>query len=452
MLATSLGVCFIFYKLCQNYLATKWERLLAVILLALNPVYLYWSLRIYADVFFSLLILLCFYFFEVWRKNRGDGGKLSGLYLATMGLICALSILTRFEGYLLTLATAIGVIVVLDKSAHQKFKESVLVFVTTGLIVLPWLIYRNPLTSSYFEEPAGRKYDMVMFLTYVVSYLFVLGIIPAFSLIATKLAGAKPIDLLTKVKQYPHVIAFVILESLLILAWPAAVPRLFVPIIPFLILALVKSLDYFDKGDEDDSPSSIKPNSRVTSVKAEKGKTLVTTMSIVLLTVYIVVQHKLRLQFLGPHTAVFVIVSALGVPSTLAIYIKSKKLFLLSSVISMTILSASTIYLHKDVYRSIKEICDFSLREVAGKVIHNDTASIASWYLPKSDYKNLDDKKYLTQNYLAENQVDYLIITNEFNPNMEIDLAKRPYLNLIKESKYKRGGKIFFTWLIKVQK
>lgn len=452
MLGVSFGTLFIFYKLCQNYLATERERLLAVVLLALNPVYLYWSLRIYADVFFSLLILLCFYFFEVWRKNRGDGGKLSGLYLATMGLICGLCILTRFEGYLLALAIAVGISMTTEKPVFQKLKKSVTVLFVTFLVILPWLIYRNPLTSSYFEEAAGRRYDMVMFLTYVVSYLFVLGIIPAFSLIANKTVGRKPVDLVTKVKQYPHVIAFVILESLLILAWPAAVPRLFVPIIPFLILALVKSLDYFDKDYDDGSPSSIKLNSWVTSVKAEKGKTLVNTMSIVLLTVYIVVQHKLRLQFLGPHTVVFIMILSLGILSTLAIFIKSKKLFLLSAISSMTILSASTIYLHKDVYRSIKEICYFSLREVAGKVIHNDTASIVSWYLPKSDYKNLDDKKYLTQNYLAENQVDYLIITNEFDPNMEIDLTKRPYLNLIKESKYKRGGKIFFTWLIKVQK
>lgn len=459
MLATSFGTLFVFYELSKNYLATKNQRLLALVLLALNPVYFYWSLRIYADVFFSLLVLVCFYVFDLWRKSllddEDDGKKRSMFYLVVIGLICGLSVLTRFEGYLLTLAIVLGILIVTNKPARQRFKESILLLSATGLITLPWLIYRNPLTSSYFEEPAGRKYDFEMLLTYAVSYLFVLGVIPAFSLIANKLVEKKPIDLLAKVKIYPDLNAFVVLESLLILAWPAAVPRLFVPIIPFLILAIIKSLDYFDDKKESIFPQPSKTNPTGLGIWLFNRKSLVTGMSIGLLILYIVVQYKLRLQFLGPHTVVFLTISTLGVLSTLAIFIKSKKLFLLSAISSMILLSASTVYLHKDIYRSIKEISVFSLREVAGKcgkVIHNDTASIVNWYIPKSDYKNFDNKKYLTYDYLTENNIDCLIITNEFNPNLEIDLTKRPHLTLIKESNYKRGGKMFFTWLVGVKK
>lgn len=120
----------------------------------------------------------------------------------------------------------------------------------------------------------------------------------------------------------------------------------------------------------------------------------------------------------------------------------------------MLILSTSTIYLHKDIYRSIKEISTFSLREARGKIIHNDTAGIVNWYFPESKYKSLDvdSKKFLAWKYLQKNSVDYIILTNEFVPNLEIDLKKRPYLELVKESKHITGGKMFFTWLIKVQK
>lgn len=440
MLVTSFSALFVFYKLCRYYLATENKRLLAIVLFFLNPVYLYWSVRIYADVFFSLLVLVCFYIFELWRETRENERKLSTLLVVAMGFICGLSILTRFEGYLLTLSILIGLGVMHGLEGKtigvipKKLLKNISVFIfMVGLTTLPWLLYRNPITSSYFEEPAGRKYDLEMILTYLISYLFVLGITPTFALIVHTFVKKSRTVFTDALKNYPHMLSFILLESLLILAWPAAVPRLFVPIIPFLIVGLIKSLDYFD-----------------TATKI--GRRAVVLGAVIMLALYVLIQSKLRLQFLGSHTTVFIAVWALGLLSIVGLFLKSKKLYLLASICSMTVLSASTIYLHKDVYRSIKEIANFSLREVAGKVVHNDTASIVSWYLPESTYKNFDTKKYLTQGYLAENAIDYLIITNEFDPNMEIDLTKRPYLNLIKEANCERGGKMFFTWLVGVKK
>lgn len=435
MLGISFLSLYVFYKLSKKYLATQNQRIFAIVLLALNPVYLYWSLRIYADVPFSLLVMLCFYIFELWREKLNERDKLSMLYPAVMGLICGLGILTRFEGYLLALAILVGMFVVAKIPSWRVIKISTTFLLTTAVVVLPWLIYRNPLTSSYFEESTGRRYNVEMFLTYLVSYIFVLGIIPAGSFIVTYFSKKPSIRLPDVLEKYPHIIAFVLLESLLVLAWPAAVPRLFVPIIPLLIIAFVSHLW------RDDEPSV-----RTNSVAATG------VVAIVLTAVYIVAQNHFRLQFLGPHTAVFGLISAVSVICTLSIILKNRRLFILSAIFSMLTLSASTIYLHKDIYRSIKEISTFSLREARGKIIHNDTASIVNWYLPESEYKNLDNKKYLTQEYLQENRVDYIILTNEFNPNLEIDLKKRPYLELVKESKYATGGKMFFTWLIKVQK
>ena len=429
MLGVSFLELFVFYLLCKKYLPTQNRRLLALLFLFLNPVYLYWSIRIYADVPFSLLVLLCFYVFEVWREKVANGQKPSAILLILMGLICGLGILTRFEGYLLAASTGMGIFFVGQKQTGSKIKALLKFVLATGIIILPWLIYRNPLTSSYFEEPAGRKYDLSMFLTYLTSYLLVLGVLPAFAVIANLVKDNWKQKILTSFKKYPHIIIFVVLESLLILAWPAAVPRLFVPVIPFLVILLVKSLDGFER--------------------QTKGCAII--CSTVLIALYIVVQNKIRLQFLGPHTLVFITVIILGVLGSLAMVTKNRALFITSALISMLALSASTIYLHKDVYKSIVDVARFPLREPAGKIIHNDTAGIISWYHPTSEYKNYDTKKYLTQEYLDQNQFQYVIITNEFDPNLEIDLKKRPYLELIKESNYARGGKMFFTWLVKVK-
>lgn len=411
---------------------TQKQSLLALVFFFLNPVYLYWSLRIYADVPFSLLVMLCFYVFELWRGGLDGRNKPSTLYPAVMGLICGLGILMRFEGYLLAFATFVGIFVITTVSPRRALKTSVVFFLTAATTVLPWLVYRNPLTSSYFEEPAGRKYDFEMLLTYLVSYAFVLGIIPAASVIATCIFKKPSMSLPSVFKKYPHLVAFVLVESVLILAWPAAVPRLFTPIVPFLVIALVKGVDnYFND-------------------KAKQPATWV--LAVILAIIYVVAQNYLRLQFLGPHTTIFIFVAAVSAACTLSVLLKHRQLFISSATLSMLILSASTIYLHKDVYRSIKEVSAFALATAPGKIIHNDTAGIINWYFPKSEYKNFDSKTYLTQEYLAENKVDYIVLTNEFNPNMEIDLKKRPYLSLAKESKYQRGGKMFFTWLVKVQR
>src|SRR3989304_2566092 len=53
------------------------------------------------------------------------------------------------------------------------------------------------------------------------------------------------------VKNNPHVSIFLFLELLLILLWPAAIPRLFVAVVPLLILILTLSLEkWWENGKE----------------------------------------------------------------------------------------------------------------------------------------------------------------------------------------------------------
>lgn len=129
MLVISLGTLFLFYKLTELFLTTQNQRRLALALLALNPIYLYWSLRIYADVPFSFLVLLCFYVLEKWRKKLATTKNTSIKYPIIIGLTCGLSILTRFEGYLLILAVCLGLCVTTTVATIKRIRFISLVVV-----------------------------------------------------------------------------------------------------------------------------------------------------------------------------------------------------------------------------------------------------------------------------------------------------------------------------------
>ena len=107
-------------------------------------------------------------------------------------------------------------------------------------ILLPYYIYRNPLHSSYFSEPTGRKYDLNMVWVYLVSLIFVFGFTSAFFFIGRNYKHL--CDLLQKNLVFS---TFLFLELALILLWPAAIPRLFVAVIPFLIILLALSVEDF---------------------------------------------------------------------------------------------------------------------------------------------------------------------------------------------------------------
>jgi len=134
--------------------------------------------------------------------------------------------------------------------------------------------------------------------------------------------------------------------------------------------------------------------------------------------------------------------------------LRKLRLFLLFSLVSALGMLGSVIYLHKDVYKTIKDVSVRASRERAGKVIHNDTSGIVDWYLntnkASSTYQNLVDKKFLKETYLQNEHVTYIVITNEHDPNLDIDLKKRPYLSLIDVSENRVGGKMFHTWLVQV--
>ncbi len=191
----SLASLVVFEKISEIFIKDEKYKNLALIFFIFNPIYLYWSIRIMADVPFSFFVLLAFYLLSKWDKV---GYK----RLLVLGATCGLAILTRFEGYLLFAGVITGVVFkknenrmklsfrsIFLKVYENKWKLVVL-GLTTFAVILPWLIFRNPFDSKYFDEPERRVYDFKMVWIYFSSLFFSLGFTGAFYFIFRRFNSA----------------------------------------------------------------------------------------------------------------------------------------------------------------------------------------------------------------------------------------------------------------------
>ena len=347
--AFSLGSLIVLYNWLKKYTSNNKFVYLGLLLFIFNPVYLYWSIRVYADVVFSFWSLLVLYLYTTWRK------QLDYKKLVFIGLLCGLAILTRFEGYVLTASVLLALL--LENLKHLKQMASSVFMLCTGLVAvaLPWLIYRNPLTSSYFEEPSRRVYDLNMVLTFLVSLAFSFGFVYAIALIA----GLKN-DLIILAKNNLAPTFFCVFELILILFWPAAIPRLFIPIIPWAIILIALGVE------------------RHFTNSITKYQILIYS---VLLLVYIWARFKLNLQFFIPIKTVFMLVIALQIVILIAMFKKWYTIFAITTITSCAIWGISTIYLHRNVLISVKSAAEYASQNLIGIIGYNDTNAVSDWYL-----------------------------------------------------------------------
>lgn len=442
MLVFSFLSFYVFEKFSKIYIKDQKYRFLSLIFFIFNPVYLYWSIRIMADVPFSFFVLLFFYLISKWDKL--DLSK-----IALLGLICGLAILTRFEGYLLLFSGLVAVIFHkenifsgkikikdLIKKIWRKMPKAAILGLTTLLVISPWLVYRNPLESKYFEEPERRVYDFKMVWSYFVSILYILGFTSAFYFIFKNLKIAYGF-----LAENVGITAFIVLELILILLWPAAIPRLFVPLIPFFIVILTICLEKFLLKTEKNANRSL----------------IFLAINFILLLFYIFSQYVLKLQFLILGYKMLAIIVLAQIISIIFLFLKKTRLFLFVIVLSTIIWCSYTINMHRSIFRSIKEASEYSSKNLEGKIAYNDTSAIPDWYLNVSEskvpnsgtYMFFDKKEFLEFNKLKSKDIDYLIISNEHNTNISINLEKRKYLQLMKEFSYNVNGSEFFAKVIR---
>lgn len=183
MLGLSITLMYVFYLLVREFELGERVEHLSLWLLALNPVFLYWSLRIMADVPFTLLVLLTFYVYKKWED------EFLWKRLLVLGALLGLAVLIRFEGYILGFSLGLGLVykAFLGDSGGQSEGQNskvglikvlrwlIAVFAGFIIVTLPWFIARNPLSSTYFGEPSGRAYDLTTIYTYLVSFMYLFG-------------------------------------------------------------------------------------------------------------------------------------------------------------------------------------------------------------------------------------------------------------------------------------
>ncbi len=448
----SIAFFYTFAQFLRLFDFSKNSAYIFSLVLSLSPVVLYWSIRVMADLPFAVLALLAVYAFIKYsnRKYSNNSVYIGSLYKNWffVGLLVGLSILMRFEGYLLMVACLYGVGVLgfkpasfaeyFDfKSQFNYLRKNIVAVVAylsgVFMFVLPLWFYRNPFTSSYLSEPGGRVYDLKMVITYILSFLFMYGCTYYFGVL---MLDRRHIKLLINT---PVLLAYFVLEMILILVWPAAIPRLFVAISFVPALLIFKSLvNFYD----------LKKHLTIKQLLLLFGFFLT----------YVVTQYTLRLQFLVPFKSYLMATIVLQMLLFALLVLKRYKLFVISSCLFMLVWSVFVIKVHENILRTPKEAAEYAVTNLSGLVGYNDVSSVSDWYLNSNNtsqingvFYDINSKESKSYEMLRHMKINYLLVTNEHNPNLEIDVKSRLYLEEIAEFRYNTLGTDFWTKVIMVK-
>ena len=435
MLAVGAASVATYRLLLKKFSGSKRFTHIALMLFVLNPVYLYWSLRIMADAFFTLLIMVGFLAFYRFKEKS----TLARAFL--LGIVAGLAVLTRFEGYLLYFAILLGIVVEVysDLRIKNLFRKIRLSFwqlcaYVFGFVLMigPYFFIKNPLRSSYLAEPSGRTYDINTLFIYIVSLAFIYGFVVALPFL---LNGRNVI------KQFfmHHIGAFLFLslELVLILMWPAAIPRLFIAIVPFLTILLALGIENF-------------------FTQSKKDNAFLFT-GIFMLGLYLVGQYAFRLQFLVLQKELFALLIFINLIVIVTAYFKKFRSFFILTTLSCALWSLSTVYLHKDIYLVVSLAGNYLKENACGVVVHNDVTSVIDWNVNYGKTSGCGSTVYypqidsgdITFEDLEEFNAMYVIVTNEHNTSMEFEINKYPYLSLEREYAQSINGAHFVTKVLK---
>jgi len=442
MLFLSVFNVLLFYIFCKIILKSSSEKIIlfAVGLFAFNPLFVYWSLRIYADNLFLLLMLLSFILYFKFQENR----KL--YFLIPIPLILILSITTRFEGYLLSLsiisAFFLGFI-------FSKIKIYPFLFITLFLTFLIFLVsyfkeftfYINPIFSKYVDEAESRKITIDEINNFIFQLLFLIGSVFGVVFVLNNFVNLKIKNILEKWLNYGPLVHMFLLQFALSFVWFAAVPRLFLPILPILVILFVKGYENFKFGEY-----------------SKKLKYFYFFMSFIFLLIYIGSQLYLKLPFLITGlkfflTNIFVGLVGLGLLGLVLFKKFPKNSMMLYFILSNIVWAILFVSLEKDTYKVLNQAVTYFKQNYSQEsiVLSNDVSSISRFYLKdKFRYSRELDYNEKVLEKVAKVNPDYIIVTNEHNPSMSFTASKYPGFVLEKEFREKVNSRVFFTQIIKV--
>ena len=438
MLVISLLILASFYFLLKqiNFSLTENQRFFALVFFAINPLFLYWSIRIYADSLFLLLMLVGLNVFYLYQKNQNR------LLLPILSLVTILAVLTRFEGYILFCCLFLALLFSAKRKLDNLFYLIPFMLFLFLVIYFPqYSFYKNPIGSSYVDEATGRSLSLREILNFGVQYLFILGNLYTIYF----LAFSK--NIIYRFFKENLVILFIILvHSALAFVWFAAVPRLFLPLIPFLCILFVKSIETFFSETSRIATSSYLKN-------FWRREYLHYIIPVLLLLTYALGQAYLKLPFLLTNLTYFSVILVYSAILLPVIFYHYKKLFIVLVLVFNLAWGYMFISLEKDTLKVLNTATLYFINNYSshGNVLTNDISSITRYYLGDKHYQTglLTKGRDLSEVIKLYN-IEYVIVTNEQNPEMSFTPSKHPYMTILKEFRQLIGGREFYTYIAKV--
>ena len=388
----NLVLATILFKLI--YPKAKQAHLLTVILLlALNPIFFYWSLRIMAETTFTIFVLLAFVVYLADREHLRYS-------CYVLGVIIALASLTRYEGFLLAGAFGLGYL------AKKDWRRLIKVFSAWLVVVAPWfvltkLVLSGGTSDAYVSELQTFNfgfYRLGYFLTYSLFFIgspILLGllILDVYPRIIKFKAKTNFLGLVTN-----PIVIFVFLEFALFFVWTPSLPRIMLPIIPLAVIMVVKTLVGLDLKD----------------AAVLRRLLLVSAASTIC---YLLLQFKFKLYFLVLSYFGLGLILILSFLALLGMWLGSRKLLVGSVALTLALGSFVVVANQRLVYSTVYA-ASLATRDLEGNIAYSDETGVTSWYLgsrgvslPQNIELTLDEQ----QAWLWKNDVKYILDTNEFN-------------------------------------
>jgi 4-amino-4-deoxy-L-arabinose transferase-like glycosyltransferase len=225
--ALCFATCYLAYMICVEFKKPR-AGLIAMLLLATNPLFFYWSHWIYSEIpslMFSLASILLFMRF---RKRDLD----KDLYLAFF--MASMAFLTKYTSGILL--PAILIMLLIEKKLDRRMVFGLAIFL---LPILPWLWYNFMETGDFFYTFVwGLKWPSSM-TTDFWYYFTSLPVIFSAQIVLLPLAFVK------KGRKHLPLIIFPLLLFLFYQLFSYKETRYFVQIVPFLLILV--SLEFRKK-------------------------------------------------------------------------------------------------------------------------------------------------------------------------------------------------------------
>ncbi|MBU1104346.1 glycosyltransferase family 39 protein [Candidatus Parcubacteria bacterium] len=411
-----LGSLLLTFKISLRLFNNFRIAFFTLLLTALSPIFFYGTSRVLAEGQFAFFLLLFLYLYLLKKK-----------YLV-LGLVAGLCFLTRYEGALLIFAFG------LDALIAKKFRNFGLLvlgftLVASPVIVRNILIFANPIKSAYFLEPAGFSYNFKSVLIVVSAFLFCFG-----NLLIS------PLLLITSIKkllvEHRPIFFYLIMSIALFFFWIAAMPRLFVYLIPvFAIFTVPPVLETLSK-------------------PWFKSKFYLITLFINTI-VFILFRMEYRYHFLVLGKWFLLVFLVLSVATMLFFIADKAKLFLGFLALSILVSAVAYTIRFKDVYRTVYQAVLFS-KDLDGKIAYSDETGITSWYLAGHDTLYFDDTDgEESVDFLRSQSVKYALVTNEFDEYRRLIFLEREDrendVELVKKFTINDGGYIRYSKIFRLK-